>query len=330
MDQARIDLLAAGAVLVPLRGDKRPALPDCYRRAPYHTLGTILDASMVGLVPCSLGWTALDCDRNPTALVEAAPPLFVVGSARTGRCHAFYDDHERRRKRLWTFGGALGHVISDKAHVVLYEEERVARAAKMRSELPSRPFPEYLPGFAPDELPPALEHDVLDSTPPDPPDLDPPPIFTTGQAIPPGRRNDALYVAVLSWARARPRAADFWSFRQACVEHGISWARAHVDFAAPGHDGEPFTLREVRDTSSSAARRAWGQAMARDPAIQAERGRKSGEVRRQRRAFDRHRAHELRVEGRSVREVAAEMGVAASTVQRWLERPAPPVQRNLG
>ena len=92
-----------------LLADKKPLWKGYLKRRP--ALETVLHSPDLGIVPWSLGSTALDVDRGePVQLCLFHPPLVVLSSGQDGRCHLYYRDTEPRRNGNWDALGCGGQI----------------------------------------------------------------------------------------------------------------------------------------------------------------------------------------------------------------------------
>ena len=92
-----------------LLDDKKPLWRGYLKRRP--ALETVLYAPDLGIIPWSLGSTALDVDRGkPVQLCLFHPPMVVLVSGQVERCHLYYRDTEPRRNGNWTAFGCGGQI----------------------------------------------------------------------------------------------------------------------------------------------------------------------------------------------------------------------------
>jgi hypothetical protein len=137
-------------------------------------------------------------------------------------------------------------------------------------------------------------------------------------------RNCTVFDTVRKWAYKA--ISGYWS------PDGIShWKKAlrseckAINQTFP----KPLPESEIRAISDSIASWTWKRmtpqgrqaliARTHTPEAQAERGRKSGQARKQARAEDRAKARLMKESGKTVREIAETLGVHYSTVSRWCE-----------
>ncbi|MDE0212436.1 MAG: hypothetical protein OXJ64_21460 [Boseongicola sp.] len=130
---------------------RRPSLESVLKHGPE-----------IGLIPYSVGTSALDIDYGDFGkLIEAKPPLVTVPSPRGG-AHAYYQDDTPRRNREWQAFGCRGDIRSAHGNLRLYESGAERLASALRLTPPgSEPFPADLfeamgveaPHFLPDEAP---------------------------------------------------------------------------------------------------------------------------------------------------------------------------------
>ena len=308
-------LYSRGAHFVMCRG-KKAFQQGWLRRRP--SLESVLKhGSEIGLIPYSVGTSALDIDHGDFGkLIEAKPPLVTVPSPRGG-AHAYYQDDTPRRNQEWQAFGCRGDIRSARGNLRLYEGGAERLASALRLTPPgTAPFPADLfeamgveaPHFLPDEAPHKL---LVESprtfrarTPDDLPDL---------ATVFPGGRNNALFGHVRFWAYAQDEGADFdaWADR-------VSRIASQLNESFP----VPLAAREVSKIARSVSSWTWagGRAMDHTPDAQRRRGLKSGRVRRAA-THKRDRAIVEAVEaGQSMRSVAEEYGLSPSTVMRIVRR----------
>lgn len=296
-----------GAHFVLCRG-KKAFRQGWQNRRP--SLGSVLKhGPEIGLIPYSVGTSALDIDYGDFGrLIEAKPPLVTVPSPRGG-AHAYYQDDTPRGNQEWQAFGCRGDIRSAHGNLRLYEGGAERLASALRLTPPgTAPFPADLfeamgveaPHFLPDEAPRAFRARAPD----DLPDL---------ATVLPGGRNNAQFGHVRFWAYAQDKGADL-----------DAWADQVSRIASQFNESFPIPLaaKEVSKIARSVASWNWagGGSMDHTPEAQRRRGLKSARVRRAA-ARKRDRAIVEAVEaGRSMCSVAKECGLSPSTVMRIVRR----------
>ena len=271
------------------------------RRRP--SLGLVLKHGReIGLIPYSVGASALDIDYGDIGeLIEAKPPLVTVASPRGA--HAYYQDNTPRGNKNWQAFGCRGEVRSARGYLRLYEggAERLASALRLTPS-GTAPFPddlfEAMGVEAPRMLPVEAPRVFRVKAPDDLPDL---------ATMLPGGRNNALFDCV-----------RFWSYAQDKAPNLDAWADRVERIASQSNERFPVPLAagEVNRPAWSVASWTWagGGPMDHTPATQRRRGLKSGRVRRAA-TRERDRAIVEAVEaGQSMRSVAKAYGLGALLV----------------
>ena len=296
----------SGAHFVLCNG-KRAIWWGWQRRRP--SLGLVLKhGHEIGLIPYSVGASALDIDHGDIdELIEAKPPLVTVASPRGA--HAYYQDDTPRGNERWQAFGCQGEVRSARGYLRLYEggAERLASALR-RTPSGTAPFPADLfevmgveaPRMLPVEAPRIFRVRAPDDLP----------ILTN---VRPGGRNNALFEHV-----------RYWAYPQGKGKNLDVWAERVERIASQFNELFPVSLAagEVNKLAWSVASWTWsgGGPMDHSPAAQRRRGFKSGRVRRAA-TRERDRAIVEAVEaGHSMRSVAKKYGISPSTVTRIVRR----------
>ena len=286
---------------------KRPIWPRWQRRRP--GLDTVIaHAGPLGIVPWSLGTSALDVDIGDIGeLVGATAPLVTLPSPRGHHC--YYDDHKGRGNANWRAFGCRGQVRSAKGFLRLYEggADRLASALRT-TPAGATAFPADLFAVAGVDLPRTLPVERARAfavpAPADLPEL---------SDVLEGGRNVALFDHVRFWAYAQDKGADLdaWADR---VRRIAAQMNARI--------AKPLPDDEVRRLAWSIASWTWcgGGPLDHSPAAQRRRGLKSGRVRRKAtRERDKAMAA-MRARGASWRAIGAAFGGAHMTAKRAVER----------
>lgn len=142
-------------------------------------------------------------------------------------------------------------------------------------------------------------------------------------------RNFTMFEHLRKWAyRAvreywSPNGQDAWI---AAVRRQIEviWSEDQTNWSTDNH---PYTPNERDDTAKSVGRWVWSRFTpasfrklvtdTHTPELQAKRGRASGVARREAREEQRERAMQMREQGLSAKQVAAEVGASERTIYRW-------------
>ena len=266
----------------------------------------------VGLIPASIGTSALDVDQgDPADLFDHHPARVVLPSRRRNGRHGYYDDGQRRGNEKWAAYGCAGEVRSAKGFLVLYDNaiERLAAAL----DVPGRfPFPADLFEAAGMELP------VLYAP------------IEQGPAIVAGRpkvlpmletirepgRNNALFDVVRWWTYAQDRGQSMQAWYERVTAYTL-------------HNNERFPVPLERwegcKVAYNVATWTWcgGGPADHSPAAQSRRGVKSGQVRR---AATRKRDAAIvadRAAGMSYGQLAAKYELTKRAVHYIVHRDAP-------
>ena len=266
----------------------------------------------IGLVPASIGTSALDVDRgDPGALFEAWPARAVVPSRKAGRKHGYYDDDADRGNGKWAALGAGGEVRSARGFLVLYDNapERLATAL----ERPGRfPFPADL--FEAVGVRLGVQHAPIEQGPAIVARR--PRVLPMLEAIAEGARNASLFDLVRWWSYAQDRGAVLAHWYDAVRDHAL---QHNERFPAP------LEAPEVRKLAYNIASWTWSGhgAVDHSPAAQRRRGVKSGKVRRAAVAERDREIVQDRAAGMTERVIAARHGLSQQWVNRVLRRDAP-------
>ena len=267
----------------------------------------------IGLVPASIGTSALDVDRgDPGPLFELHPARAVVPSRKAGRKHGYYDDDDDRGNGKWAALGASGEVRSARGFLVLYGNapERLATALERPGRFP--PFPADLFEavgvrlgvlYAPVEQGPAIVAKR-------------PRVLPMLEVIAEGARNASLFDVLRWWSYAQDRGAVLAHWYDEVRDHAL---QHNERFPAP------LPAWEVRKVAYNVASWTWSGhgAIDHSPAAQRRRGVKSGKVRRAAVADRDRQIVQDRAAGMSYRAIAAKHGLFVRSVQHVLNRDAP-------
>lgn len=304
---AVIYLHGRGAHFVLCRG-KKPVWGKWQRRRPCLDL-CLTHGPQLGLIPFSIGTSALDIDYGEIGeLIEAAPPLVTLRTQRG--YHSFYKDDTPRGNEKFTLYGCRGEVRSARGYLRLYE----GGAAKLANALRNPPanasvFPADLFEVAEIEAPRTLPVQVPRRFNVDIP-TDLPPLETVLE----GSRNNALFDHL-----------RFWAYAQDKGRHPEAWhprvRRIALQYNAAFPD--PLPVREVEATAYSVSTwtSAGGGPIDHSPTAQRRRNVKSIQARRKARQPLVEIAKWMRSRGASIPEIMAATATSRATVFRWLALP---------
>ena len=300
--------------------DKRPLSGFPWRNHTPDLDCVLAHRGNVGLIPFSVGTSALDVDKGePHQLSLFHPPLVILRSQRPGGEHFYYRDDTPRGNQQWSAFGCAGEVRSAKGYLILYRDAPVLLAHALANDKAECRFPAGL-----------LEHvepvdvgsldgvmlDDLDSA--DSPQLR---LLVPGapvlERVQKGRRNLALFDAVRFWAYEAARGyASYEDWLRAVKIRTLTENRRFP---------EPLTERHALSTGYSVAVWTWttyrsgyghGWTM--------EQQRRGGENKARRLRYDnRERDSEIvqRWEaGESLRQIGRTIGLTARTVHYIVHR----------
>ena len=198
----------------------------------------------IGLVPASIGTSALDVDHgDPGELFDAWPARAVVPSRKAGRKHGYYDDNQKRRNHKWQALGAGGEVRSARGFLVLYGDapEKLATALTR----PGRyPFPADL--FEAAGVPLALHDKPIEQGPAVVAGA--PRVLHMLQQIRKGHRNSALFDEVRWWAYSQDRGNVMRDWYAAV----LAYALQHNERFPPMRFGQKTSIDDADSTGFNA------------------------------------------------------------------------------
>ena len=266
----------------------------------------------IGIVPASIGTSALDVDHgDPAALFELHPARAVVPSRRAGGRHGYYDDAEKRGNDKWAALGASGEVRSSRGFLVLYDNAPEKLAAALTR--PGRyPFPDSL--FEAAGVPLPILHKPVEQGPA--PVARAPRVLPMLEVIAEGARNATLFDVVRWWSYSqdRGRVLAHWydAVRERALQHNERFA-------------DPLPAPEVRKLAYNVASWTWSGHGAFDhsPTAQSRRAVKLGKLRRAAVADRDREIVQDRAEGMSLRALARKHGCEVASVRWTLARDAP-------
>ena len=297
---------AFGAQLLRVREDKAPAESRGWidRQLSLDDLLEHVESDgLLGLIPASVGLVAVDVDEGDAArLLSDFPPACAYRTRRTNGIHAFYPHdgppipQRRWHAPIFRTSGDLRHA---RGYVVLWNAERLTEDlsrgsgglpfAEVRQALVTRP-PAPQGRQATPKLPP-------DGTEPTPDDSPPSPFHLRHEYL-----KDKLKAA-------RTDGMQGPALRQYAVF-------LHGQLIQPPDPrvSHRFELSEALSLASWAARWSW------DSSSQRAKGRRSGQVRRDRNADRDQRIVVMLGAGMSQRETARTLGVSRGTVEQVKRR----------
>ena len=315
-----LDVLAAhSAQLVLFRLDletgKKPPVRRGWRtqwptsdEAKDHIAADVLHH--VGIIPASLGMTALDVGQgDPAALVAAHPPLLHVASLTPGRSHLYYSDSRPRGNGHWTLHGCGGEIRSAAGYLGMY------------GDTPQQVVQVLLKPLA--IQPPLIPPQVLRSL------TRPGQRRPTGPAadvshLQPGKRNDGLFDAVRLWAYREPRGSSWERWAAHVADQALGMAKS-----IPNRQG--FDDAEVITIALSVARWTWTHQTSNRPRTVPAWFTHDSDAQRRRQVAQVQARHETREpldiaicqlhhQGLSQREIAAQTGISQRSVGRSIQR----------
>ena len=266
----------------------------------------------IGLVPASIGTSALDVDRgDPGPLFEAWPARAVVPSRKAGRRHGYYDDDDDRGNGKWEALGASGEVRSARGFLVLHGNapERLATAL----ERPGRfPFPADLFEAAGVRL--GVQHAPIEQGPAIVARR--PRVLPMLEVVAEGARNSSLFDVVRWHAYAQDRGTVLADWYEAVHAYAVEQNERFPD---------PLPAREVAKLDYNVASWTWSGhgAVDHSPAAQRRRGVKLGKLRRAAVADRDRQIVQDRGAGMSLRALGRKHGLSAPSVHYILTRDAP-------
>ena len=266
----------------------------------------------VGLVPSSIGCSALDIDSGNAAVLPI--PWVSYRSRRPGGSHYWYGYNAAVKDSHWAARGCEGDLRSSGGYLVPWRDglPRIAAAILAGRQLSLFPFPDEL-------LAEIIENSHLHV-----PERAARPHVWRDVASPlatvlPGLRYHALFAHLRKW-----------SYPQAKGNSLADWKRRVEDQAFSLNSQFPFPfkraeLRQVRDTAASVSSWTWDRLRrySHTPEAQAARARRGMEIRRERTAGRDGAILEGVQAGRSLRELSAAFGLSLMGVHRIVDRNRP-------
>ena len=306
-----------GHLVLVERGEKRPVWSKWQHRKPTLDVVAAHDGR-IGLIPYSIGATALDLDHGDPA--DLPTPWTQYRTQRRGGAHLYYGDDEARGNQKWQAGDCSGEVRGSKGYLILHRNgaDRVARALQSGRQLNLWPFPEDLIRLHEAELIVPTVRQLHAVEPRGKASL-------RLEGVYEGARNDSLFEVGRQWAYRQRRGGNLGA-----------WIAGVRDFFLFNNKRfpDPMDVAEVRASAYSVSTWVWsafneiiptkGKGRLDHSSIaQSWRGtwggRASG-VSRRRETQARDRAIVRAVErGEPMRSVASEHGIAVGTVH-WIVR----------
>ena len=295
------------------RAARAPARRNWRREFP-HWEDAYEWGGRVGVIPASVGMTVADVDHGDWRdAAAAAPPAAVVGSRHPGRRHLWYWDETRRRNRKFRRpSGCAGEIRGGNGYVVVWSPSAlssiVETVCRRRVFSSAGVFvPAAFPS-APDEPPSAVPPAALAG------------VIAGCEDAQVGERNVRLFDELRFWAYAHAPdggGSDAWdTWLSACTARALGLAAGMA---------EPLPPDEVRATAASVARYvfAGGRRYSEldvSSAVQAARGRKSGEVRRARVYARDELIVKMHEAGFGYKRLSGEFGLSVGGVRRIVRR----------
>ena len=302
---------AGGHLVLVRRGAKAPVWSKWQKRKPSLDV-VAMHPGRVGLIPYSIGATALDVDRGDPELLPT--PWTRTRSQRVGGVHLYYGDDQARGNQSWEAEGCSGEVRSAKGYLILHDgaAKKIASAIEGGKQRSLFPYPaDLIKAHEAELVVPARKLHLVQPRGK---------VSVELEGVFPGSRNLSLFLVVREWAYRQRRGGDLGA-----------WCRLVKDFTIHSNHRMPVPLKPgvVASTAYSVSTWVWstfneivpakGKAAFLDHSSMAQswRGTYSGESRR-RRTLERDRAIVEAVEsGRSLRNVADEHGITEGGI-RWI------------
>jgi len=226
-------ILAKGGHLVLCGQNKRP-MQRAWNQFPATPNAIRRHRGLLGLVPASVGTSALDVDEGlATQLMAKYPPFVSLRTRRKQGLHLYYGDRRSRPNGKFEAFGCRGDVRSGSGYLIIWPGgERRLASALQTSAVEDFPFPMELTAHRPNRRAPVVASGPCGSL----------------SHVVPGERNNALFDAVRLWSYRQPKGPD----------HSI-WIGRVVGLALQLNGTMPIPLpaAEARSVGSSVARWTW-------------------------------------------------------------------------
>ena len=232
--------------------DKRPLSGFPWRDHTPDLDCVLAHRGNVGIIPFSVGTSALDVDKGePQQLSLLHPPLVILRSQRPGGEHFYYRDNTPRANQQWSAYGCAGEVRSAKGYLILHHDAPVLLAHALANDKAECLFPAGLLDYVEPADVHQLDGVLLDDL--DAPGSDQLRLLTPGapilERVQRGRRNIALFDAVRFWAyRAARGYASYDDWLRAVEIRTLAENRRFP---------EPLTHRHALSTGYSVAVWTW-------------------------------------------------------------------------
>ena len=275
----------------------------------------------VGVIPWSLRASGLDVDwGNPSDFATAYPPMARLPSRRPGGQHLWYRDTQPRRNlQQLAFPGWSGDLRSRTGYLINWAGE-AGWEALLDGVIHERGvlFPADALGTA--------STSILEQTQgvPAPASI---PWERTAAGLPnlrvimPGQRNLALFDHVRFWAYKASLGRDLDEWHKRVEYHANNLNRFF---------SVSLETQEVGEIAYSVATWTWARpALNHAPEVQAARGRRSGQSRRDTKAGRNLTIRDLKDDGWTVEDIAAIIGIHQRTVYRAMQSQQPTLIRSV-
>ena len=236
-----VSLWNSDAHIVLCNPEKKPIHRGYMKQRP--GLEAVLDhADLLGLVPWSLGLSALDLDHgNPEPIVRDFPPLISVPTKRQGGFHFYYRDVEGRGNANWEHQGASGQIRSERGFLVLHKDAatHIEKALRTGNQ-----------AAFPISLIPKKEHALFHPTKrhngnPSQRSLD---FSGPLEEVPVGKRNNVIFDSLHAWADTAERGPDMGEWLGFVFSYGLE-----LNSRLPS----PLPREEVYDIAGKVGRFRW-------------------------------------------------------------------------
>ena len=231
-----------GHLVLVERGSKRPVWSKWQRRKPTLDVVAAHDGR-IGLIPYSIGATALDVDHGDPS--ELPTPWTRYPTQRRGGTHCYYGDDEARGNQKWQAGDCSGEVRGARGYLILHPggPHKVARAIQSGRQLSLFPFPSELIELHEAEL---IVPNVRELHAVEPHGK----ASVRLEGVFPGARNESLFLTVRLWAYRQRRGGDLGA-----------WCARVRDFTLESNQRlpEPLSEREAKATAYSVSTWVWSQ-----------------------------------------------------------------------